>query len=278
MSDDLNPALPQPGSDTGEGVLIVDEATDEVLRLHLDKFQGPMEVLLYLIKAQEIDILDIPILKITDQYLRFLDLLQEENLDMAGEYLVMAATLLHIKSKMLLPADQEAASEEEEIEEEDPRLELVNKLLEYRLYREVAQRLEWLEGERLAWFTRNAKVRIEEPEDEEEEYIEVTLFDLMKAMRSVLHFFTEDLYHNVTAEHHSVDDKIDHIRGWLAREGSVAWTDLLRECKQRVELICCFLAILELCRQGQVKAHQHRLFDEIRLFPAESDPPAVPAA
>ncbi len=245
---------------------IVDEATDEVLRLHLDKFEGPFEVLLYLIRSQEIDIFDIPVSKITDQYLRFLDLLREENLDVAGDFLVMAATLLQIKSRMLLPVDLE--EEDEEIEEEDPRIELVEKLIEYRKFKDVAARLERLEAERHNWFERNVKPQIE-PDEDEEEFIEVSLFDLIESFRGVLRFITEDLSHTIESEHHSVDEKIAYIEDELAAKQSVSWVDLFKACKSKVELVCCFLAILELCRMGRIRAHQHRNFEDIRLFAVE---------
>ncbi|MBI4559199.1 MAG: segregation/condensation protein A [Candidatus Hydrogenedentes bacterium] len=249
------------------GSFIVDQATDEVLRLHLDKFEGPFEVLLYLIRSQEIDIFDIPILRITEQYLRFLELMREENLDVAGEFLVMAATLIQIKAKMLVPAELDQ-NEEEEIEEGDPRLELVEKLLEYRRYRDVAARLQFLEGERQGWFARHVKPEPTGPA-EEEEYLEVALYDLIDAFKGVLRYVSDDLFHTVQAEQHSVDEKIARIEELLFQRGSLSWMDLFRECKSRIELICCFLAILELCRIGRIRAHQHRVFDEIRLVPAQ---------
>lgn len=262
---------PTEANDT-EGVaqepFIVDAATDEVLRLHLDGFEGPLEVLLYLIKAQEIDIFDIPIVKITEQYLRFLELMREEDLDVTGEFLVMAATLIQIKSRMLLPAEAQG-EEDEAFEEEDPRLELVEKLLEYRRYRDVAQRLQLLEEERQAWFARNVKPEIEQTQPDEEELLDVTLPDLIQAFRSVLRYFTEDIVHTVEGEAVSVDEKIEQIQEQLNRSGSVAWTDLLKACRSRVELVCCFLAILELCRMARVRAHQNNTFEEIRLFPVE---------
>lgn len=246
---------------------IVDEATDEVLRLNLDKFQGPFEVLLYLIKSQEIDVFDIPIVSITEQYLRFLEMLEEENLDMAGQYLVMAATLIQIKSKMVLPDEIE---DDDEDFEEDPRMELVEKLIEYRKFRDVAARLERLEEERSGWFTRNVKPTIEEVEDEEE-YVEVSLFDLIEAFKGVLRFLTESGTHYVESEGASVDEKIDRIQRLLEQQKSVAWKELFDECTSRVELICCFLAILELCRMGEVRAHQHTNYGDIRLFRAAQE-------
>ncbi len=244
---------------------IVDEVTDEVLRLHLDKFEGPLEVLLYLIRSQEIDILDIPIVKITEQYLRFLKLMREEDLEVTGEFLVMAATLIQIKSRMLLPADLDS-EEEEDFEEEDPRLELVEKLLEYRRYREVTERLHFLQEERERWFARSLKPSIEKSDDEEE-LLEVNLYDLIQAFRGVLRFFTDDLVHTVEGDGASVDEKIEYIEDRLAAEGSIAWSDVFKTCKSRIALVCCFLAILELCRMGRLRAHQHHAFDEIRLFP-----------
>ncbi|HEO71121.1 MAG TPA: segregation/condensation protein A, partial [Candidatus Hydrogenedentes bacterium] len=207
---------------------IVDEATDEVLRLHLELFEGPFEVLLYLIKAQEIDIFDIPIVKVTEQYLRFIEMMEEENLEVAGDFLVMAATLVQIKSKMILP--DEVAEDEEEIEEEDPRLELVEKLLEYRKYRDVAERLQMLEEMRQNWFARNVKPKVEAADDEEE-YIEVSLYDLTQALKGVMRFMIEGLPHMVEGEHFSVDEKIARIEALLASRRSVSWLDLLEECR-----------------------------------------------
>jgi len=252
---------------------IVDEATDEVLRLHLDKFEGPFEVLLYLIKSQEIDIFDIPIVTITEQYLRFLEVMREERLDVAGDFLVMAATLVQIKSKMILPVDVE--DEEEEIEEEDPRLDLVEKLLEYRKFKDVSAFLDKLEQERADWYTRRATPKIE-PDEDEEELLEVSLFDLTKAFKSVLRFITDDLFHNVQGEGFSVDEKVEELQSRLDSEDSVAWVDLFKDCRTKVEAICYFLAILELCKMNQIRAYQHASFADIRLFKhVESHGPEV---
>lgn len=252
--------------DTEQTDFIVDEATDHVLRLHLDSFQGPMEVLLYLIKAQEIDIFDIPISTITDQYLKFLDLIEAHQLDLAGDYLVMAATLIQIKSKMLIPADID--EEDEEIEEEDPRLELVEKLIQYRMYKDAAARLAGLEDERANWFTRNVKPEVDlaYAEDEGEEFLEVSLFDLTQAFKGIMRFLHEERPHEVMAEESSVDQKIEYIQTLLEMQASIAWNDLFRSCKNRVEGICCFLAILELCRMYEISVHQHAAFAEMRIF------------
>jgi segregation and condensation protein A len=257
------------GAAPGEEPFIVDEATDEALRLHLEQFEGPFEVLLYLIRAQEIDIFDIPISKITDQYIRFLELMRDENLDVAGEFLVMAATLIQIKSKMILPVEVDW-EEEEDIEEEDPRLELVEKLLEYRRYREIMLRLQALESARSDVFARNVKPEIEQSEDEDE-FLEVSIYDLIQAFRGVLRYVVEGLPHTIIGEGASIDEKIAYIEDQLAEKQSISWIDLFRECKSRVEIVCCFLAILELCRMHRIRAHQHQSFGDIRLFPVTTE-------
>ncbi len=251
-----------------EADYIVDEATDAVLRLHLKEFEGPMEVLLYLIKAQEIDIFDIPILQITEQYLKFLDLMENENLEVAGDYLVIAATLIQIKSKMLIPV--EADEEEEEIEEDDPRMELVEKLIAYRMYRDCATRLELLEAERSNWFTRSVKLKTKDlGRDPEDDYIDATMYDLSQAFKRVLRFIKDEVIHTVQDEESSVDIKVDYIRGILDMQDSVEWVDLIKVCKGRVEAICTFLAILELCRMHLITLNQHACYGTIRLFKRE---------
>jgi segregation and condensation protein A len=195
-------------------------------------------------------------------------MMRDENLEVTGEFLVMAATLIQIKSKLLLPPD-DSEDEDEEIEEEDPRLELVEKLLEYRRYKDVAERLERLEAARSDVFARRVPPTIE-VEEEEEEVLEVSLYDLVDAFKAYLKFFEDETYHQIQAVQCSVDDKVEEIERRLVEAGSVCWTDLLADCRSRVELVCCFLAILELCRMGRIRAHQHANFDEIRIFPVEA--------
>jgi segregation and condensation protein A len=274
-------AAAEPAGEAPAGTLIIDEATDQELRLELEKFEGPLELLLHLIKVQEIDIFDIPIVKITDQYLRFLDLMREENLDVTGEFLVLAATLIQIKSRMLLPPDQ-AVEEDEEIEEEDPRLELVEKLLEYRRYREISHILETHETEEKERFVRRAKPERAAPApDDEEEMLEVSLYDLIEAFRRVIRFLTDDLIHQVEGEGASVDEKIEQIEGVLATEEALLGSDLFKVCRSVVEGVCCFLAILELCRMGRIRVYQHDVLGDIRIVRAREDgvePASITAA
>lgn len=252
-----------PADIEGSGAAILDDLGDEALRIDLDKFEGPFEVLLYLIRMQEVDIFDIPILKITEQYLQLLDLMRDSNLDIAGEFLVMAATLIQIKSRMILPVEIE--EEEEELEEEDPRLELVEKLLEYRKFRDLSLALGRQEAEAESWFGRAVKPTFEAAA-EEEDYFEVSLYDLIKAIRSVLRFVVAPLIHQVQGEGASVDEKIALIEETLEKKESMTWGELYKLCKTRPEVICCLLAILELCRMRRVRVHQHHTFGDIRIF------------
>ena len=243
-----------------------DALSAETLRLKLEEFEGPFEVLLYLIKEQEIDIFDIPIVQVTEQYLQFLDLLRIEQINIAGDFLVLAATLIQIKSRMILPIEIDQ-DEEEEIEEEDPRLELVMKLLEYRKYRDLAALLGERQEQQADMFGRRVKPSYEPGEDgEEEELLEVSLYDLTRSVRVMLRFLMGEASHRVFLESASVDEKIARIEDLLEKAESVSWTELSRECTNSMENVCCLLAILELCRMYRIRAHQHGAFEEIRLF------------
>jgi len=252
------------------------DLSKDTIRLRLDQFEGPFEVLLYLIKEQEIDIFDIPIIQITEQYLAFLDLMRQEHLDIAGEFLVMAATLIHIKSRMLIPVEPD--TEDDELpEEEDPRLELVEKLLEYRKFRDLAELLgrRWdLHADRLA--RRVEPPRFEDDPEDPEETIEVSLYDLIRAVRGVLRFLGDDLFHRVVLEGVSVEEKIDRLTDLLVQRPSVSWSDLVRESASRMELVCYLLAILELCRMNRVRVHQHGAFGEIRIVARDTQQPLGP--
>ena len=254
-----------------------DDLSDDALRLQLEQFEGPFEVLLYLIRSQEIDIFDIPILKVTEQYLHFLDLMRTENLDIAGEFLVMAATLIQIKSRMLLPVETDT-EDEEGVEEEDPRLELVEKLLEYRRFRDLAAAVGDLEQTRADCFGRTVRPVFDD-EPEEDGAIEVELYDLVKAVRAVLRFLADDLFHKVSLDEASVDEKIARIEEILRGKPGLSWAELCAECTTRVELVCCLLAILELCRMRRIRVHQHAAFGDLRLFARpENGPEKEPAA
>src|SRR5512136_1790346 len=204
----------------------------------LEGFEGPLDLLLHLIQKNELDIFNIPIAVITEQYLEYLQLMKVLNLDMAGEYLLMASTLLHIKSRMLLPK-----SSEEEEEEEDPRAELVRRLLEYQRYKQAAGELE-----KRPMLDRDVFIRLiplEHGEEPEEERIEVSLLGLIEAFRQVLERVKSESVHEVIMEHLSVEDKIEELLGLLESEKrSMVFHRLFPEQASRKVIIITLLAIL----------------------------------
>jgi segregation and condensation protein A len=234
------------------------------LKVRLETFEGPLDLLLYLIKKNEIDIYDIPISVITQQYLEYLETMKNLNLDVAGEFLLMAATLLHIKSKMLLPA---TAEEEGEKEEEDPRAELVRRLLEYQRFKEAAQQL--VKGPLL---DREVFVRsffgdaLAEKEAGEEVSGEVTLFDLLEVMKKVLEGLPAEEFQEISMEHLNIKDKILHIMERLWEAESLAFTELYTASTSRREIVVTFLALLELLRLRMIRVYQGETFGPIRIF------------
>jgi segregation and condensation protein A len=228
----------------------------------LEMFEGPLDLLLHLINKNELDITNIPIALITNQYLEYLKLMKVLNLDIAGEYLLMAATLLHIKSKMLLPS----SSEQEEEEGEDPRAELVRRLLEYQKYKKAAVELERRPLLDRDVFIRLISVDAEEPA--EEERVEVSLFELLEAFRQVLERVKAETFHEVILERLSVEEKIQEILSLLQMEKrSIAFHLLFPEQASRREVIITFLAILELVKMKLIRIFQSAPFETIRISP-----------
>ncbi len=237
------------------------EGRDEYT-FRLEGFEGPLDLLLHLIQKNELDIFNIPIALITEQYLEYLRLMKVLNLDVAGEYLLMASTLLHIKSRMLLPK----SSEGEEEEEEDPRAELVRRLLEYQKYKQAASDLE-----KRPLLDRDVFIRLLTTEPEpiaEEERIEVSLFELLEAFRKVLERVKLETFHEVVLEHVSVEDKIQEILALLEKENrSMAFHRLFPEEASRRVVVVTLLAILELVKMKRIRIFQLAPFETIRISP-----------
>jgi len=233
------------------------------LKVRLETFEGPLDLLLYLIKKNEIDIYDIPISAITQQYLEYLEMMKNLNLDVAGDFLLMAATLLHIKSKMLLPATEE---EEGEKEEEDPRAELVRRLLEYQRFKEAAQQL--VKGPLLdrEVFVRSFFGESLAGKEEEEVSGEVTLFDLLEVMKKVLEGLPAEDFQEISVEQLNIKDKILQIMERLWESESLAFTELYTASTSRKEIIVTFLALLELLRLRMIRVYQGETFGAIRVF------------
>jgi len=230
--------------------------------VRLEMFEGPLDLLLHLIQKNEVDILNIPIALITEQYLETLSVIKVLNLDVAGEYLLMASTLLHIKSKMLLPT----SAEEEEEEGEDPRAELVRRLLEYQKYKEAAADLE-----RRPMLDRDVFIRLvltDQEESKGEERIEVNLFELLDVFRQVLEKAKPETFHEVILDRLSVEDKVQDILSLLRRENrSIAFHLLFPEQASRRVIIVTFLAILELVKGKFIRIFQLAPFETIRISP-----------
>ena len=236
----------------------------ELYQVHLGNFDGPLDLLLHLIKKNEMDIYDIPIAAITSQYLEILDTMQTLNLDVAGEFLLMAATLVHVKSRLLLPKIVEEDAEDEDV---DPRAELVRRLLEYQKYKDVAEELDArpkLNQEVFARFAPEPEVL----ETSDGGFAEVSLFDLLSALKDVLSQGPDPTFHSVDLEQLSVKDRITVILDRLQGEQSLAFDDLFAEEFQRQDVIVTFLAMLELVRMRMIRFMQNKRFGTIWLMPS----------
>jgi segregation and condensation protein A len=242
--------------DNGDELVSPDSLSN--FHFKLPVFEGPLDLLLHLIKEQKIDIYDIPIVQITHQYMEYLELMKELNLEIAGEFLVMAATLIHIKSKMLLPPDEEETEESAE----DPRAELVQRLLEYQAYKESSSYLRKREEIWKNIFYRNT-LDEELPELEPEPLlIEANVFDLISAFKKVLEKAPEQVI-EITRETLTVTDRINYIVEKLENEDAVRFEEFFEEGYTRLTLIVTFIALLELVRLGLVKIYQEKAFGQI---------------
>jgi segregation and condensation protein A len=234
----------------------------EDYKVKLDVFEGPLDLLLYLIKRDEVDIYDISIERITKQYLAYLEAFQVLNIELAGEFIVMAANLLYIKSRTLLPVDQQMA--DEEAEEEDPRFELIRQLIEYKKFKEAAASLRDQEALRENLFPRSPVT----PELAPQETLlveEVGIFDLIHAFQKILKRLEKkpENLREIFAENFTVSDKIDHVLRVMQVGVSLKFEELFADAASRTEIVVTFLAMLELIRLKQLRVRQEAHFGEI---------------
>ncbi len=228
----------------------------------LDIFEGPLDLLLYLIKKNELDIYNIPIALITKQYLEYIDILKTLNLDLAGEYLVLAATLVHIKSKLLLPETPEEGEEES-----DPRQELVQQLLEYQAFKNASQSLQAREVLERDVFIRGAAPAETPPADyDNQAWLEIGLFELVDAFRQVLSNLGQPELMKIDLDRTSLADRINEIMDRLRERQSLTFTELLNGQRERRLVIYTLLALLELVKQRMIRICQSGPFGVIRLF------------
>ena len=228
-----------------------------------------MDLLLHLIKKHELDIYSIPIALITQQYLQYIEIMKSLDMEIAGEFLVMASTLTHIKSKMLLPPPENAEGEEDGV---DPRAELIRRLLEYKSFKEAAASLESKEETWSQVFTRQAETAPELPAEEEPLLFDFHLFDLLSALKEVMARVPEAGF-EITAEAVSITEKISQILARLEAVDSLLFADLFEGSTSRAQVIGTFLALLELIKTRIVKAVQIEEFGAIRIIKAVTDAP-----
>ncbi len=239
------------------------EDRPDTYRIQVEGFEGPLDLLLHLVRINEVDLTDIPILTITEQYNRYLDLMRELNLEIAGEYLVMAATLMHIKSQSLLPPDPTAEDEEGG---DDPRAELAHQLLEYQKYKQAAETLQAMDNRRSLIWVREDGV----PEEfAGEELLAVDLFDLIGSFRKLLGRLDEEASLRMKKDLASVADKIAWLSELLEERTTLSLSVLLDTLAARQDRIAAFLAVLEMMRLQMIVVFQRKLAGEIRIARTE---------
>ncbi len=231
-------------------------------RVRLPIFEGPLDLLLFFIKKDEIDIYDIPIAKITQDFLDYLNLMTVLNLVLAGDFMVIAATLMRIKAKMLLPS----TPGEEEDDVEDPRRELVEMLLEYKRFKEAAGELKEIEAERIKMFP-----RIQDLEEVyggptiEDSLTDVTLYDLLETVKKILADIPVEITHEVETINATIEEQMGIVEGFFGERNEYAFSELAKTVKKRVVVILTFLALLELMRSKKIRISQDKFLGEILI-------------
>ena len=243
---------------------------NDAYRVKLEIFEGPLDLLLYLIRKNEVDIYDIPIAMIVEQYMAYVDILRTLNLELAGDFLVVAATLSHIKSQMLLPIEGGEAGEEEG---QDPRAELVRKLIEYQRFKEAADEL-WARQllDRDVFVREPAREAIQEAAaatgTPTQTFAEVGIFELLEAFKTVMERANITNWHEVTVERVTIMDRINHVLSLLREVPTLAFEQLFTEVTDRITIITTFLALLELIRLKVIRIQQEKQFAPIHLVRA----------
>lgn len=249
-------APPQTLSVAGARPEIKADAGGDALKLVLGEFDGPLDLLLYLIRQEQVDIYDIPLARITDEYLRYLKLMQELDIAVAGDFLVMAASLIEIKSRMLLPRDPLAETTEEG--EEDPRQELINRLLEHQKYKAAAQML-WSRATIEQAVFRRAEIETDKQNPE----VSVGLFDLLKVFQQILARRKEEVMLEIERDEMTMTEMLERLRNMVLSAGELNLIRFFERARSRRELVLAFLSVLELVRTTEISLIQHETFGEI---------------
>jgi segregation and condensation protein A len=247
-------------------------------KVQFDVFEGPLDLLLYLIKKEEVDIYEVNLTRLATQFIEYIDVMRMLDLEIAGEFLVMASTLMYIKSRELLPREQQVQPEEEE-EGQDPRWELIRQLVEYKKFKDAASQLQTLEIEQEQVFPRiPGKIELDRPLASPKS--EVSLFDLINAVNNVLKRISlRDDLRDIFEEKWTVSQKIEIILQLLTERPEVKFSELFKTVSSRYEVVCTFLAVLELVRLKQILCVQSEAFGEIEITKSGHAPlPAAPVS
>ena len=237
-------------------------------KVQFEVFEGPLDLLLYLIKKEEVDIYEVNLTRLATQFIEYIDLMRAFDLEVAGEFLVMASTLMYIKSRELLPVDQQVQVEAED-EGEDPRWELIRQLVEYKKFKDAAATLQTLEERQENVFPR-LPGKIEFPSEAEPAKPEVGIFDLLNAVNSVLRRFQEKTsgQREIYEDKWTVSEKMEFVLKTITERATVKFSELFEQAANRAEVVCTFLAILELIRLRQLACVQPEPFAEIEVSKA----------
>jgi segregation and condensation protein A len=233
--------------------IVSDDLTDD-LKILLGEFEGPLDLLLHLIRQEQVSIYDIPVARITDEYLRYLRVMQELDIAVAGDFLVMAATLIELKTKMLLPRDPLAPA----TEEDDPRTDLVNQLLEYQKYKAAAEML-WSK----ATLEQAVFKRAELETDKNNPEVAVGVFDLLKVFQDILTRHKEEVLLEIEREEISMAEMLERLRNMVMSATELNLRVFFERAKSRRELVLAFLSVLELVRTTEIKLFQRETFGDI---------------
>jgi len=245
-------------------------------KVKFEVFEGPLDLLLYLIKKEEVDIYDVNLTQLATQFIEYIDVMRMLDLEIAGEFLVMASTLMYIKSRELLPLDQQVETDGED-DGEDPRWELIRQLVEYKKFKDAAAQLQVREAEQENIFPRlPGKLEFESSVPPPKP--DVSIFDLLNAVNGVLQRFKkrEGDARDIFEDKWTVSEKIESILKILSERGSVRFAELFESAASRAEVICTFLALLELIRLKQLVCVQPEPFSEIEISRAQNVAPALP--
>lgn len=240
------------------------EQTPQPHTVRLEQFEGPLDLLIFLIRKNEMNIYDIPVARITEQYLQFLEYAARVDLETMTDFYVMAATLLYIKSRMLLPDDNLGDDDEPE----DPRQELVAKLIEYQRFRKLSDLMTDREEELEYQIERKSAQTVLPFEETDDLWQQIDVWDLVRTFSRIISSLSVDrlisLHEEVT-----VNEKLTLIEELLERKGDFFFTDLIRQGSSMMELVCAFIAVLEAARQRHIRILQNRMFGDIRISPGD---------